>query len=116
MAYSFYLYLKQEVLDKDIPFFVDYFNRYPWLREPKEGHPIFVFLKPRIEDGLDRFIPFMEGVSTAYRQDLVTEFTADYWTSPNPETILRLMRENGFGSLTDKIKFEGYSSDQLPNY
>ena len=105
MAYSLYAYLKPEILEAGIPFWDQYFEANSWLKTPQPGDVnLFTHVKPRIENGTDRIIAYLDAVRAA--GDLVTDFVSDTWDNPTPEKIRSLMIELGYTDLVERIRFE----------
>jgi len=105
MAFSFYAYLDTAILKKGIPYWQNYFNEQPWLKKPVEDGTLFVHVKPRLEDGLERFTQFMDAVVEAENLGYLVELHADLWVKPSPDEIKELMFSQGYLDLIDKMIF-----------
>jgi hypothetical protein len=105
MAYSLYAYLDPAILDAGIPYWDAYFTANPWLKEPMNGDEfLFVHVKPRIEDGLDRFTNFWDAVRLA--DDYVKALLGDDYIHTTPEMFRSLLIEQGYPEYADRIQFE----------
>jgi hypothetical protein len=105
MAFSLYAYLSPIILDKNIPYWQNYFAEQPWLKEPIEDGTLFVHVKPRLENGLERFKQFMDGVLEAKKLGCLVELHSDRWVNPSPEEIKELMFSHGYLDLIDDMVF-----------
>lgn len=106
MAYSMYAYLRPGILDAGIPYWDEYFEANHWLKVPMPGDVyLFTHVKPRFENGFDRFIAFMNAVKAADQLGYVVELHADDYTNTKPSTVKEYMHQHGFSEYADRFIF-----------
>jgi len=103
MAYSIYAYFDPSLLEANITFWDNYFNEHPWFKEPLEGK-LFVFVKPRFENGDERFINFMNGVRLA--NHYLIRLDSDFYSNPSPDQVKAKFLEHGFDEFIPILQFE----------